>query len=654
MLFIINIVSVAIFRDGLSPRLGAAPVYFCALYFIFSFFMDIFRPYVAYKAADKKIKTLIVIFTEIFAAFLSAAMIFFIMPLQYREIEWRDADMRSFFMIFTYLLYIILFNSVTFFTVEFAISRMKEEYKKNHTKYYFRYNAGKFKRFFYVLRSGAPEALKKIQKNVCWLIFFVITAETIFETPDSIGINLLDGYNSDSVLLLQNVFYILFVIVIINSITDFFIELSKKTKKTHVPISEPVSLPKFSITKKYLILALVFLAVFLGLLLFNYQEYAIAGYYDFEVNSQRTLADIVEKYNLSVDSAAAGDIKSGLKLCAKGEKGYGYNIVTLKISDPSGNTHDIIPFYEKTDRKYYYIENLKNMQKKQLNGTILAVSSTLKYETWDKIFSLIPFLGKENTAFRLQADTSKSAFSIKPLYLISLFYLFYFLTLLLAVFIVSKAVYFSVVKDVLYGVCGQKQGIILRGAKKLLFYSNRFFNSFTLIMVFFATNMAIQNNMSVQWENEGFFLNAAVYFIFQLLLSWMISDSLRQEIELHAIKIFGSDEFKYYREIGMAPEGRYKIYNSKYGKRLFIKVLIQNVFLTLNINYFVSYAFNTWSAFKDNIGLTYAISFENIFTKTVHLRRGSAPWYDFFIYIMFYILLFGLYMYFQKKEEKRG
>jgi len=48
------------------------------------------------------------------------------------------------------------------------------------------------------------------------------------------------------------------------------------------------------------------------------------------------------------------------------------------------------------------------------------------------------------------------------------------------------------------------------------------------------------------------------------------------------------------------------------------------------------------------IGITYAISFENIFTKIIALRIDTAEAYNFVILGAINILLFSLYFYYQK------
>jgi hypothetical protein len=154
------------------------------------------------------------------------------------------------------------------------------------------------------------------------------------------------------------------------------------------------------------------------------------------------------------------------------------------------------------------------------------------------------------------------------------------------------------------------------------------------------------------WINNSFFISIASYTLIQIIFAVMFSDSYKLEINLHAKKILTSDEFQYLRLIGVGPKWLYQNYHAKYGKGFFHKLFIQNVFFVININFFISYAFNVWPAVNDHIGVTYAISFENIITKIVHEKPNGAEAYNYIILGLFYFGLFLIYYISQKRLEE--
>jgi hypothetical protein len=348
------------------------------------------------------------------------------------------------------------------------------------------------------------------------------------------------------------------------------------------------------------------------------------------------------------------------KLCSLGDKGYGYYITELKIMEPDGRVRIITPFFEKTEGEtgFYYIEGGINKQGIEVlspQDRLIGIEPKLKYSWQAKIFSIIPVIGKVDTAFRLPADLSKNAFSTKPLYLIAPFYLFYIVTLLLIIYMVTFLIYRYTIKNQIRLFFKADKHVIRN--KKILSKISEvvllFPNALSLIVVFLLANRLIQRLIPNEWFwlNEPFYKNLFFYSIIQVIIVLMFSDSYKMEINLHARKILNSQEFNYLRLIGMNHKQQYGIYRQKYGKMFFRKIFIQNIFFVTNINFFITYAFNVWKKITDSIGLTYAISFENILTKIVHERGDRADAYNYVILILFYAVLFAYYMYLQKKSE---
>jgi hypothetical protein len=653
--FLLNIIPIAVFRDGLSPILGFCLIYFPLFYFLFHYLIESQRSRILVKLGTNNCINVISMFLiEIIPLMAAGFLVYIIMPSEFRQIEWRNIDIDAKFEHFTYLVYIIFFNCITFFSVEFGISCVNGEHKKNHAKYYFRYHEKMLSRFLYLLKSASPQILGKLKKNISWLVFFIITTETIFEPSRSIGLNLLDGYATDSIIIIQNAFYLFIIMCIINTGIDLIsLRFGKGYSNNETSnINDETKLLRFSPQKPGRIKIILFAAiaiVYIFLFVFAYKEYPIAGYYDFETNIEKTVGDIKDRYVLETQNITQSELEQ--KLCEKSEDGYGYYITSLSIIAPDGRQMEIIPFFEKTDNRFYYIEGVVNTQKKSLNGAIVSVSRSLKYT----LLSRIPLLGKTEISFRLPADTKKNSFSMKPFYLIFPYFILYFLTMVIIVYVITSLFYHYNIREHLRRISGIERPLQGRVVEKIHSIILQFMNSFTLLLVFFLVNLFLQRHFAeTNWENRNFALNIAYFTLVQVLIIWMFSDSFVPEFKLHIQIIFNSNEFKYFRLIGIDHNGQYINYKTKYGNRLFLKIFIQNILFITNINYFISYAFNIWSHFKDNIGMTYSISFENIFTKIVHLERQRTFWYYYAILIIFYGSLFAAYYYLQKRQEKDG
>jgi hypothetical protein len=187
--------------------------------------------------------------------------------------------------------------------------------------------------------------------------------------------------------------------------------------------------------------------------------------------------------------------------------------------------------------------------------------------------------------------------------------------------------------------------------KRLLNEVLSFLNILTLVVIFILVNIFIQRVFDIQWENKTFFSSVICYAIIQIIIILLFSDNYLNEINNQKNKILNSNEFHYYSLIGMSSNDMLSIYHKKYGRILRLKLIIQNILFVFNINWFVSYAFNVWRDFKDTIGITYSISFENVFTKIVHLDGVNIGWINISILIIINAILFILYYFFQKKLD---
>lgn len=666
--FFLNIIPIAIFHDDLSQIFGFGLIFFFPIYFILQYALENIQNKSSYALKNNKLLHIVFKYlTEaallVFAFFLT----WIIVPEKYLNIEWRGLDLDikyESFHYMTYLFYIMLYNCVTFFTIEYGISCVKEEYKKNYVKYYFRYTDNPFKRFLYLLRSSSVQILVKIKKNLSWLIFFTMTVETIFEPSGTIGFSLIRNYRDQPVAFIHGILYIIFMMFAVNTLIDCFVLLLQRQEEKPAILREYT---KETITRgkkpwKKIALIAATLVLYAALVIFCQREYPMASYYDFEINREKSVKNAIDQWGISHDSGVPDTLET--PLCQKLENGPGYKIAVLEISGSENTKRTIIPIFEKTKSPgtFYFIEGPVNRQGKDVlspaNDRLTGVRTITKYNgVLFQVFYSLPKIGKAETGFRLPADLSKSTFAMKPLYLIAPYYLAYITTLIMTVYFISLIAYRLSVKrciDAYYKKTQKKNEMIKKLAHGFGEYGLLFLNSITILLVFLLVNRFIERMVLDEWFwiNKSFLINIASYTLIQIIFVLMFSDSYNLEINLHAKKILTSQEFQYLRLIGAGPKLLYQNYHTKYGKGFFRKLFIQNVFFVININFFISYAFNVWPAVNDHIGVTYAISFENIITKIVHEKPNGAEAYNYIILGLFYFSLFLIYYISQKRLEE--
>jgi hypothetical protein len=450
----------------------------------------------------------------------------------------------------------------------------------------------------------------------------------------------------------------------VNTLIDYFVLLLQKQEEKPAILREytkEIIIRERSSWKKTASMAAAFI-LYATLIVFCQREYPVAAYYDFEINREKSIKNAIDQWGIEYDSEVLYALET--PLCQKLEKGPGYIITILEISGSENTKRTIIPIFEKTKSPgtFYFIEGSTSRQGKDVlspaNDRLTAIKTITKYNSvLFQIFYSLPKIGKTETGFRLPADLSKSTFAMKPLYLIVPYYLVYMATLIMTVYFISLIAYrFSVKRciDVYYEKAQKKNKTL----KKLIYgfgeYGLLFLNSITSLLVFLLANRFIERMVIDKWFwiNNSFLVNIASYTVIQIVFVVMFSDSYNLEINLHAKKILTSQEFQYLRLIGVGPKGLYQNYHAKYGKGFFHKLFIQNVFFVININFFISYAFNVWAAVNDHIGVTYAVSFENIITKIVHEKPNGAESYNYVILGLFYFGLFLIYYISQKRLEE--
>jgi hypothetical protein len=617
-LFVMNVMPIALFQHLLIPMFGFRIIFFFLFYFLLQILFDSCLKHLLLKImADKNI-LMGKIAQEMMLVVLSICAASAITPSEYHTFNMRNMEFTDAIQLVVYGIYIIFFNAVTFFMVENCINIFRQEYNKNYTRFYFMYNYSAFARIIQILRNSLPEMLQKFRKNLTWLVMFIIAVDSIFENINSIGFSLLDGYNYDSAIIIKNIFCVLAIMLIINTALDFLQHYLHS--RNHAGRHDQTDVPLIQIKDNFIfankrrrIIFTVSAVIYLGLFSVCLVLYPFAGYYDFGANQSKTVRDFL-RYNNIPDENCLFPLMQyyDAPLCDAGENSF--SLIRLKVYR-NNKVFTITPFYDKADRTFYFIKGFTNRQKTESLYPSDSILSVLKMK-------LPRFTGL--TAFRLPADTSGGIYIQKPVWMTALFCLFYMATLLAIIFMLTYFFY-SIEK-----------------IPKLLTELVAFLNTSTLILVFLLLNLFIRN-IDIRWENNSFALNAAAYIIAQVMIILMFSDNYSSEIKLFKNRTLSSSEFKYYSLIGMSKDEITKIFHKKYGVNLFIGICLQNILFVFNLNWFIIYAFNVWKNFNDSTGLTYAISFENIFTKMVHDLGGQIGFTSVLLLAAINIALFILY-----------
>jgi hypothetical protein len=505
-----NIIPIAVFQHALFPRFGFALIYFFIVYLGFEYVGDIIRTRFPIKFGDiflSFITRFPIKFGDTFLSFitrfrteavtmaLTMLVVWIITPERFKHVEMRDIELKVISENIAYILYIVAFNSVSFFTVEYGIAVVSMEYKKNHAKYFCRFNDGLFKRFIYLLRSAAPQILEKIRKNLSWLVSFIITVEAIFEFIPSIGVNLLNGYSHmDAIIIIKSSVHLLCIMVIINIIIDIVLSfLQEKESATSMKaicnkykaiiagtISRIACITSMkAVCNKYkaiIIAGIISCIVFILLGVCCYYNYPIAGYYDFEMNKSRTVNDFLAQKKIKTDQLDESVLN--MPLCQK--TGNGFLIAKIELSDKNGVNYAIIPFYDKGRRTFYFIQGNVNKQWSDIAKTDVVTNIGV-------IKKCILFPEVE-TAFRLPADTSRNFFGVKPLFLILPFYVFYFILLLLVVGAVTFILYAGVIKRCILTENGCGISLWRTAASGILANIVKYLNALSLIVIFMLVN----------------------------------------------------------------------------------------------------------------------------------------------------------------------
>lgn len=636
---------------------GFQIVFFIPLYFLIIFGIDKLSERLRLKKKDGA-KPLVfsgrLLFESIALAITILAFVLWTV-LKNAGMETRHFNPTTFTQWFMYFLFIVFFNSVSFFTIEYCIDIFKSEYKKNYSRYHSIYNRNIFIRAWNVLRNALGETLGKIKNTIAWLVMFVIPIETIMENKATIGSYLLDSYGTsgDMLGLVRNIKYLLVIMFIIEIMIDILSRIFGKAKDVtamspNFPKTDQKQLIKIKTPAthrlKYIFAITAVLVIYMVSLHFCNREYAWAGYYDFESN--KTINELLEEIEYQPDNNAL--LNTRLPLVSKSNDNKSYQVAQINILRNNGIIENMAPYYDDNDYKFI-INNRNYYQGKAIasGDTIIDIVTAEKYRN-------APF-SNTMTKFRLQTDTDKTFVSEKPLGIIIPFYILYLLTIVIIVCIVTFLAYKGITIFHFW-----KRGVL----KTIIHYAALFFrevlkflNSLTIIIVFLLVNLflqklgdaAIEKGEFTDWRNMPFVASLVSYCLMQTLIMVMFCITFAGEIGKQLLNFTNSKECEYYNLIGMGGRNLCYIYDRKYGKNLFYKLVFQNILFVFNINWFICYVFNNRSRFFDTIGITYSISFENIFTKIILNSPKNAGLYNYIILLCINILLFSAYIINKKK-----
>jgi hypothetical protein len=476
----------------------------------------------------------------------------------------------------------------------------------------------------------------------------------------TIGSNLLNSYGiyGDLMGLIRNIKYLLVIILVVNLLIDTLVILySKKAygnAKTPASVNSALYKQKINIKRRSLIsilaisTAIAVIGVFY-IVCFNFalREYAFAGYYDFENGK---FGDYYTEKNIPVKNSPVFDEYMDVPLCRKIAGTNYYEIIQITVERMTGETETLIPYYDAGMRKYNYIANNVNFNTGKAIGTmdkVVGVSTIVKYRGIALTGAMM--------SLRLPAGENVTFVNEKPLYLIVPFYFLYLTTMVFIVVVFTVFIYrlilaYAVQKESFVGKILGVFGVIISEFLKFL-------NSLTLVVVFLIVNLALQkigaraieNAEFINWQNLTFRESIASYTSIQVIIILMFSIVFIAEIKHHYKSMRDSDEFRYYKIIGMNEKELNYVYNRKYGKYLLGRLVFQNIMFVFNINWFICYVFNQKREFFDTIGVTYSVSFENIFTKTLLNNPGNAGLFDYFFLFTLNLILFTAYMLCKKR-----
>jgi hypothetical protein len=599
---------------------------------------------------------------EFTVVFISIVVIFFIKPMPF---EGRQFNPDGFKEMLAYVFYFLFFNFITFFTVEYCVGIIRAEYKKNYTKYFFMHDSNILKRVWFIQRKSLALTLEKIKNSITWLIMFIVMNEILFERAGSIGKSIIDSYSrsNGTLNLVYNITTLIFINIVMNLVIDCLIIFSSNKSvsgkdnignitKEHLKYENNNMFPK---RKKSFIITVVGLSsivfiFYIASILFNNKYYAIAGYYDFSEDSRRTVGNLFSFYKtnirVNIDLPKGTLEKYGdTPLVKKSECGDYFTVIVLYVQNKC-NTTTLLPYRDPETRRHFYIDGNINLGEKEFSpeDTIIDIGS-------QDVFKNMPFIEKTKS-FRLQTGIGKNLFVNKPLFLIIPFYFCFFISLCLVTIIFTWLLYKLTIHFQI-----RKNGKIQVMASKSFNLVLVFFNSITLLVVLLIVNLFLQRHKVGFTQiniNSTFFDVLFNYVIVQVVVNFMFCLSYKNEIAQHINYIFSSNEFEYYDRIGMDTRRKKYIYKKKYGDNLLLKYISQNILFVFNINWFLSFAFNRWDeigakVFTDKIGLTYAISFENIFTKIISLRKDFVAIHDIVSLVILNVILFWGYCIFQRK-----
>jgi hypothetical protein len=555
--------------------------------------------------------------------------------------------------------YTVVFNTINFFVIEYCINVFNTEYKKNYVKYYFKYHDGLFKRFKFLLRKTMPLILIKIQKNITWIAAYVLMLEAVFNYNNGeIGSTLMKYAGPD--VYFKYFSHIILFMMIVNLVFDAVRsrleaagkpvsdsnDRAEKAKfRGTVPKTEVSERPQAACPENILIHACLAAIIFF-LFIFCQFQYPFAAYYNFDENTLKTLDDFINvKTNNVPESVVFSDpdydIHKNRSLCqiGKGNLYTRYNVMIFNVKY-NNKSMKIIPYFYKGRPQTIYSQNnsLSNLRQNMIIENIgyrsITVPSFLDYKI---------YLGAN-------LDQGQGLNGNKPVFLLLPFFLLYFLILFFVVFSITFLVY----RKALLNSFNQREGGFLKfggHAGKILV---EYLSAITIVGTILIINRFINHYLNITWQEKPLYLNLIVFVILQIIIVIMFSDNYTMTFNKTIRKFVDSDEYNYYKLIGMNNNYIIDIYNKKYGNFMLHNQTFQNLFFVIAVNFFIVYLFTVIQDFEDYIGIKYTLGFENVFTRLVCERKTDIAASEYIIpllaYCVFVALAYIISRYFIKRN----
>jgi hypothetical protein len=552
---------------------------------------------------------------------------------------------------FSRILFVILFNCINFLSVEYISNLLFLEIKKSSVKNYFLYENNPLKRLFYVFRSNITLVLNKIKLLIVWLVTSVLLFEVSYNDwaglDFSIGKKILGetsytDINGQYIFTISFVLYaVSFVIFMIFDILSVISADNLNDRKNDILImpgsSKTIRMNYcigrlFDFKKSFLkpVLAVIFIFVVIVTMAYS-KSMNVLQHYDFNSSLNINVSTIL-KYNSYVDKDLLNkwEADDG-KLCIRHDKGPVSNYKFVNFTLRTENKEiEVLPVVKSNGMGE--IDSIKECYFLEPNGERFDV--TQFYTIVDagysgRLYALSVFKQFDYIPYKMERS-NKNEVNTKIFFPVLFFYILYFSIMLCLAFLACYWCYKAIIKI-------QVSSIQRNRFLKYLFLWARTFILSTpfLLLLYYINNFYSDpyNQISYIKVSNYQYLNSIVsYILICLCLLLYIIPGMLDDYYKYFNKLLFSEEMKYKRIIGMN-NLVIRDLNEKYGYQKLKMVFIETILFLFVLLFFNSFCLNT-PLFKDYLGSSMILSFENIFTKIFWARI------EYIHIIIFHIILF--------------